>query len=184
MAILPIYLYGQTVLRKKAKAVLAVDDRIIGFVNDMFDTMNQANGIGLAATQVGSLYRILVLDLSGMENEPDPKPMVLINPVVVEEEGNWTMEEGCLSIPDLRDDVDRPERIRVRYRDLEFVEQEMTATDLLGRVILHEIDHLNGVLFVDRLVASKQKLLTGRLNKIRKGEVDVAYPIVSEVETT
>ncbi len=151
----------------------------------MFDTMHNAHGIGLAANQVGSLQRVIVIDVSGMGEEyQDAKPLVLVNPSVVRAEGEWTMEEGCLSIPDIRDDVTRAETITIRYKDLDFNDQELEASGLLARVILHEIDHLDGVLFIDHLGAVKRKLLTGRLNKIRKGEVEIEYPIVAEgIET-
>lgn len=182
MAILPIYTYGQPVLRKKAKPVLKVDDKLVKFVQDMFETMHTAHGIGLAANQVGSLHRVIVVDVSDMGDEYiDAKPMVLLNPEIVSEEGSWAMEEGCLSIPDIRDEVERAETIRVRYKDLEFKDHQLTASGLLGRVLLHEIDHLNGVLFIDHIGKIKRKLLTGRLNKIRRGEVDIEYPIVAEV---
>lgn len=180
MSVLPIYLYSQPVLRKKAKQVNRVDTDLVQFVEDMFETMHKAGGIGLAANQVGSLQRVIVVDVSDMEETQDVKPIVMINPVVVQEQGLWKMEEGCLSIPEIRDEVERAETIRVKFRDLEFKEQEIEAAGILARVILHEIDHLNGVLFVDYLGTAKQKLLRGRLNKIRRGEVEVSYPVVAE----
>lgn len=176
-----MYTYGQPVLRKKAKPVKSVDADLVRFAEDMLHTMQNANGVGLAANQVGDLRRVIVVDVSDTSEEyKDWKPLVLLNPEVVEEDGSWTMEEGCLSIPDIRDEVTRPERVRVRYKDLDFKEQEIVATGLLGRVLLHEIDHINGVLFIDHLGLVKQKLLRGRLNKIRRGEVEINYPIVAE----
>ncbi len=185
MAVLPIYTYGQPVLRKKAKPVRGVDKDLEKFVEDMFETMHKANGIGLAANQVGDLRRVIVIDISDTSEEETSEPvqespLVLINPEIVEEEGESQMEEGCLSIPDIRDEVERPKRIRVRYKDMAFVDRERVADGLLARVIQHELDHLNGVLFIDHLSTIKQKLLRGRLNKIRKGEVEVEYPFVSE----
>lgn len=187
MSVLPIYLYGQQTLKKKAKPVLRADERLRRFVEDMFETLYNSGGIGLAANQVGSLDRVIVVDISEMEEMrnlppgmPGTSPLVLLNAVVTENEGMWTMEEGCLSIPDIRDEVERAEKIRVRYRDLHFVEQEFEADGLLARVLLHEIDHLNGILFIDHLNVVKRKLLRGRLNKIRKGELEVAYPVVTE----
>ena len=180
MSVLPIYTYNQSILRKKAKPVRVVDDALIKFIEDMFDTMHKSNGIGLAANQLGSLQRVIVVDVSEMEETRDLKPMVMLNPEIVSETGTWTMEEGCLSIPDIRDEVERADTITVRYKDLEFNDQQLDTKGLLGRVILHEIDHLNGILFIDRLSGEKQKLLRGRLNKIRNGDVDVTYPIVSE----
>lgn len=194
MAILPIYIYNQPVLRKKAKPVKSVDEELIKFVEDMFETMHKASGIGLAANQVGSVQRVIVVDISDIVKErlasgeadaedfsPEERaPIVMINPVVLQEEGEFVMEEGCLSIPDIREEVKRAEAIQVKYKDLNMREQELFADGLFARVILHEIDHLNGVLFIDRLGKMKQKLLKGRLNKIRKGEIEVSYPIVTE----
>lgn len=181
MSVLPIYTIDQPVLRKKAKPVRKMDETLATLAGDMIETMRKANGIGLAANQVGVLHRIIVVDLSGMEEEKDFTPMVLINPEVYHEEGKWVMEEGCLSIPDVREDVERAEVIRVRYKDLEFNDHDEEFAGLLARVILHETDHLEGILFFDHLNALKRKLLRGRLNKIRKGEIEVNYPIVSGV---
>lgn len=194
MAILPIYIYNQPVLRKKAKPVKSVDEELTKFVEDMFETMHEASGIGLAANQVGSVQRVIVVDISDIVKErlasgeadaddlsPEERaPIVMINPVVLQEEGEFVMEEGCLSIPDIREEVKRAEAIQVKYKDLNMREQELFADGLFARVILHEIDHLDGVLFIDRLGKMKQKLLKGRLNKIRKGEIEVSYPIVTE----
>lgn len=196
MALLPIYTYGQPVLRKRAKAVKHVNDEFKSFVNDMFETMHHANGIGLAANQVGSLDRVIVIDISDVDEKKhegvgeaatpadvnesqQQKTLVLLNPEVVSSEGAWKMEEGCLSIPEIRDEVERPETIRVTYKDLNLVDREIEASGLLGRVLLHEIDHLNGILFIDRLGLVKRKLLRGRLNKIYKGQVTVNYPVLT-----
>lgn len=180
VSVLPIYLFGQSVLRKKAKPVKGPDGNLVKFADDMVETMVKASGIGLAATQVGDLRRVIVIDLSVMDETKDQPPVAMINPEILSSEGEWRMEEGCLSIPDLREEVVRPETIRVRYRDREFVEQEVTASGLFGRVIQHEVDHLNGVLFIDHLNAVKRKLLRGRLNRISRGEVEVDYPIVGK----
>jgi peptide deformylase len=182
VAILPIYIYDQSVLRKKAKVVHPekVDrDELKQLAEDMFETMHQAGGIGLAANQVGSLHRIIVVDVSDMEETKGVPPMALVNPVVVSAEGKWSMEEGCLSIPDIREEVVRAERIRVRYKDLDFIDREFEASAFLGRVVLHEMDHLDGVLFIDYLSSDTKKILRGRLNKIRHGEIEVSYPIVA-----
>ena len=179
MAVLPIYIYDDPVLRKKAKPVRQVDEVLVRTAEDMLETMRKANGIGLAANQVGLLQRIIVVDVAGMEETKDLPPLVMVNPEIVRGEGELVMEEGCLSIPDIRDEVKRAEEITVRYRDLEFRERELTTGGLLGRVILHEIDHIDGVLFIDRIGAVKRKLLRGRLNRLRRGEVEVTYPIVS-----
>ncbi len=184
MSVLPIFTYGQPILKKKARLVQKVDDDLVHLVEELFDTMRSANGIGLAANQVGLLRRVIVIDISDMEEEKEVPPMVLLNPEVIEEEDKWIMEEGCLSIPEIRDDVERAEKIKVRYRDMNFQVCEIEAKGLLARVLLHEIDHLNGVLFIDRLGVVRQKLLKGRLNKIRRGEFEVSYPVATEILST
>lgn len=179
MSLLPIFTYGSSVLRKKAKPVLEISDEVVKLVMDMFDTMRNASGIGLAATQVGSLQRIIVIDISDMEETKGVPPITLINPEVISSEGNWAIEEGCLSIPDVRDDVGRPENIRIRFKDARFADVELEACGILGRVILHEIDHLNGVLFTDHLSAVRKKLHHKALKKIQRGEIEVNYPVIT-----
>lgn len=179
MSVLPIYTYGAPVLRKKAKPVTAVTDEILRLALDMHETMRKAQGIGLAATQIGSLHRVLVVDISEMEEFEDLKPMTVINPEIVSRQGAWKMEEGCLSIPELRDEVERPETVVIRYRDAGFTEHEITASGILGRVLLHEIDHLNGVLFIDHLTPEGRKRHAARLASIGKGEFEVGYPVVT-----
>jgi peptide deformylase len=178
VAVLPIYLFGQSVLRKKARPVKGVDADLVKFAGDMVETMGKASGIGLAATQVGDLRRVITIDLSAIEETKDQPPTAMINPEILFEEGEFTMEEGCLSLPGLREEVKRPERIRLRYRDINFLEHEIIAEGTLSRVVQHEIDHLDGVLFVDHLSAVKRKLLRGRLNKMVRGEIEADYPVV------
>jgi peptide deformylase len=173
--------FDQPVLRKKAKPVREVNETLTRFVEDMFETMRGAMGIGLAATQVGSTQRVVTIDISETEEGKGSHPLVLLNPEIVREEGERTMEEGCLSLPDLRDEITRPERVLVTYRDMEFKEQEIFADGMLARVMQHEIDHLNGVLFIDKLGLVRRKLLTGRLNKMRKGQVEANYPTVGAI---
>ncbi len=182
VSVLPIYVYEQPVLRRRARVIKHVDEPLKRLGEDMFETMRKANGIGLAATQVGSLQRVIVVDVSDVEGYKTVPPLVMLNPEILTESGRLVMEEGCLSVPDIREEVERAETIWVRYRDLDFQQYEREAAGLLGRVILHEIDHLNGVLFIDRLSGLKRKMLRGRLNKIRRGEVELAYPIVAEAE--
>lgn len=192
MAILPIYLYGSDMLRQKAKPVKDLDNETIRLVYDLFETMYASHGIGLAATQVGELKRVIVVDVTPTDEdqkiekeappEPDdqPRKLVLINPEVIEESSElWTMEEGCLSIPDVRGDVERAATVRIRFRNVNFEEVELEAGGLLGRVILHEMDHLDGVLFIDHMGSAKRGLLSNKLRKIKKGEVDTSYPVVS-----
>ena len=178
MAQLPIYLFGNEVLKKKAHFLNSVSDADITLIQDMFETMHEANGIGLAANQIGVLKQILVVDISDTEAGKGIKPIVVINPEVVDEEGEWEMEEGCLSIPEIRETVTRPEKIRLRYNDISMKEKELVADGLLARVLLHEIDHLNGVLFTDHLSATKRTLLKSRLKKISKGEIETSYEVV------
>jgi peptide deformylase len=192
MSILPIFLYGSDVLRQKARPVASLTDNVIRLIYDMMETMHKASGIGLAANQVGNLERIIVVDITGAEEdreegEPSPPPadptkpkrLVLLNPEIVRQTGQWRLEEGCLSIPDVRADVDRAERILVKFRDANFKPQELEAEGLLARVILHEIDHLNGILFVDHLTTAGRGLLKPKLRRIKKGETDAAYPVVA-----
>lgn len=195
MSILPIYLYGTDILKKKAKAIDRIDTSTIKLMVDLAQTMRKANGIGLAATQVGDMRQMLVVDQTAIEraaideeeDEAPPPPsevktLVMINPVVVDEDGVVSLEEGCLSIPELRAEVDRAERIRVKFRDDNFDEKELTAEGFLGRVILHEIDHLNGILFVDRIGRTRKTFLNSELKRIKKGEVDTSYPVVTALE--
>jgi len=195
MSTLPIYLYGSEVLRKKAKPIQKLDDAAIKLMYDLAETMHKANGIGLAATQVGELRRMLVVDLAAIERgakdedegkvpqeQYEAKVLVMINPEMKVMEGSVTMEEGCLSIPDLRAEVDRPARIIVKYLDVNFEAAELTADGLLARVVQHEADHLDGVMFVDKIGKTRRALLRSELKKIEKGEVDTSYPSISSVE--
>jgi peptide deformylase len=195
MSTLPIYLYGSEVLRKKARPIQQLDDAAIKLMYDLAQTMHKANGIGLAATQVGELRRMLVVDIGAIERgakdddeEESPPPaqpskiLVMINPEIIQSEGSIEMEEGCLSIPELRAEVDRPEKIDVKYRDANFDEVNLTADGLLARVIQHEADHLDGIMFVDRIGKTRRALLKSELKKIEKGEVDTSYPSISAVE--
>ena len=195
MSILPIYLYGTEVLRKKTKPVKELDNSTVKLIYDMFETMHEANGIGLAATQVGDLRRILVVDIADVSEDnaegeqedakrptsPElPRTIAMINPEVLSGEGRIALQEGCLSIPDIHAMVERPEKVRVRYRDADFQEHEIFADGLLARVVQHEFDHLNGVLFIDHLGAAKRALLKSKLNAIKKGEIETSYPVVAQ----
>ncbi len=155
-----------------------MSDNDIRLIQDMFDTMHEASGIGLAANQIGELKRILVVDISDMESGKGTKPLAIINPEIIDEEGEWEMEEGCLSIPDIREKVTRSEKITVKYYDVNMKKVELEADGLLARVILHELDHLNGVLFTDHLTSTKKTLLRPKLKKIMKGHVETQYEVV------
>lgn len=178
MSTLPVYLYGNEILKKKTKHLNEVTDHEIKLIKDMFDTMHESNGIGLAANQVGEAKQVLVVDISDMEAGKGTKPMAMINPELIDEEGEWEMEEGCLSIPEVREKVWRSEKITVRYVDVNMKQHELEADGLLARVILHEMDHLNGILFIDHLNSTKKTLLRSKLKKIMKGDVETQYEVV------
>lgn len=182
MAILPIYIDGSPPLRKKASVVKEFNHDVLKLIMDMFETMRKANGIGLAANQVGVLKRVIVVDVSEVEGLEHVKPMAMINPEVVVEKDRWIMEEGCLSVPQVRDEVERAEKIIVNYKDTNFETKTVEASGVLARVILHEIDHLNGILFIDHLPVEKRKMHEETLKKIRKGEIEVDYPIITSAD--
>jgi peptide deformylase len=160
--------YGDPVLRKRAEPVQKITEAEIKLAEEMLMTLYATgNGIGLAATQVGILKQFLIVDLS--ENEDDGiEPLFLFNPEILSAEGESVAEEGCLSIPDLRADVRRPEKIVVKVMNLRSKDVEFEADGLLARVLQHEIDHLNGTLFIDRISGLKRQLLRGELKKLHQ----------------
>ena len=164
MAILDILHYPDTRLRNRARPVERVDDEIRRLVDDMFETMYAAPGIGLAAVQVNVPRRVIVLDVSEERNEP----LCLINPEIVEASGEETMEEGCLSVPGYYDTVTRAERIRVKALDREGRPFEIEADGLLAVCVQHEIDHLDGKLFVDYLSSLNRQRVRRKLEKERR----------------
>lgn len=182
--ILPIYTYGQDILRADTEPVEGPSEALDALVRDMMATMDGAEGIGLAAPQVGRSERLFVVDLSRMLESPEeaasypPQPMVFVNPEIVwESDDECDFEEGCLSIPDLRENVRRPAAIRIAYRDARFEPQEIEVDGLLARVIQHEYDHLEGVLFVDRVSAFRRRMLARRLREMAHGRVEADYPL-------
>jgi len=172
MAIRPIVEVPDPRLREISKPVETVDDEVRALVADMFETMYDAPGIGLAAIQVGVPKRILVIDLQEPEEEegePVKDPRVFINPEIVEtsdEEVPYT--EGCLSVPDQFAEVDRPDRIRARWLDLDGKQRDEEITGLLAVCLQHEMDHLNGILFIDHLSRLKRQMILKKLDKQRK----------------
>ena len=164
MKILDIRVLGDPVLRKETTPVETVTDEIRTLISEMFDTMYAAEGIGLAAPQVGLLHRVFVLDVLP-EDAPRLK-RAFVNPVIVKREGSVVAEEGCLSIPGIRHDVKRAERVIVEAMDETGAPFRMEAEGLVARAIQHETDHLDGVLFVDRLSAIQRKLLVGKLKRL------------------
>jgi peptide deformylase len=175
--IYPIYAYGHPVLKKKAEEVPKDYPKLKELVEDMYDTMHASHGVGLAAPQIGLSLRLFVTD-GGPFEEDEVKDFreVFINPEILEEEGApWKFNEGCLSIPSVREDVSRKEQIRIRYYDLDWKRHEKTISGLAARIIQHEYDHIEGTLFVDRISALRRRLLKTKLIDISKGHVDVNY---------
>ena len=164
MAKLKILEFPDPRLRKKAAPVVAVDDALRVLIADMFETMYDAPGIGLAATQVDVHQRLLVTDVSSDKSEPH----VLINPEIIEKDGVTVTDEGCLSVPGYYESVERAEHIRVRFLDRNGEAVEMEAEDLLAVCIQHEIDHLDGKLFVDYLSETKRLRIRKKLEKERR----------------
>jgi len=155
--------YGDEVLRKKASEIKEINGEIVELSREMVETMHEAPGIGLAAPQIGESIRLITVDLSVGE---DPKELiVMINPEIKEKEGEEIGEEGCLSLPGVVDNVKRPYRILVKGYDLNGKEREIEAEGLLARVFCHEVDHLDGVLFIDRLSPLKKRIAIKKLKK-------------------
>ncbi len=178
--ILPIYAYGQPVLKKKAAPIGPDYPGLEQLISDMFETMYQAHGVGLAAPQVGLPIRLFVIDstlvLDEAKDGEKGRKQVFINAEIIEQEGDVKpYEEGCLSIPGIRGDVDRPSRIRIRYCDASFAEHEEVVEGVTARVIQHEYDHIEGVLFIEHLKPLKKTMIRRKLEQIRQGKIDAEY---------
>jgi peptide deformylase len=161
----PIRIYGDPVLRKKADPIENIDDSVLRTVDALLASLEQAHGLGLAAPQIGCSQQLCAINLPALD-ESRTKPLVLINPVVKLKEGTVTLEEGCLSFPQLYAAVTRPRRVAVTGVDLEGNEIEIEASEMLARVLMHEIDHLSGVLFIDHLSVIKRQLLRKELKEL------------------
>lgn len=186
MSVLPIVTYNDPVLRKKTEPVRENSDELQTLIDDMFHTMYNSSGVGLAAPQIGKSIQLFVTDTDVMteeaEEEEDAGPLVFINPKIVEKTGEKIkLEEGCLSIPDVRDEITRPESIAVRYLDRHFNEQTLSADGWLSRVVQHETDHLQGVLFIDYLSPFRRRLHNSLLSKIEEGTLQADYPLVPKL---
>ena len=166
---MPIVIYGSSGLRKKTFELDAGDD-FVQLAENMKETLKNAIGIGLAGPQVGLLKSIFLVDTTPLESDGiEPVEKVFLNPVILNYSENATWyNEGCLSIPDIYEDVKRPEKVEVRYRDLNFDQKEEILDGLVARIFQHEYDHLQGILFVDRLSAIRKKLIRSKLNQIAK----------------
>jgi peptide deformylase len=184
--ILPIIAYGDPVLKKVGVDINKDYPEFDGLLENMFDTMYNASGVGLAAPQIGLAIRLFLVDTTPFSEDEDLTveeqnvlngfKRVFINAKILNEEGDeWAFNEGCLSIPDVREDVFRQPKITIKYLDENFKEFTESFDGLIARVIQHEYDHIEGVLFTDKLSSLKKRLIKGRLNNISKGKVDVDY---------
>lgn len=170
MAVKKIITYPHPILRKKTEAVTDFDDKLRQLIDEMTETMYAAPGVGLAANQIGVSLQVVVIDTS--EDSEERKQRVLVNPEIIKGEGAKVDEEGCLSVRDFCADVKRFRKITVRARDIEGNEAEFEAEDRFARIIQHEVDHLNGVLFIDRISSLKRTLYKRRLKKELKRQQD------------
>ncbi len=173
----PIVAYGHPVLKKQAQEIEEKEIDVVELAGDMFETMYKAQGIGLAAPQIGKSYRMFIADASPLEDEEigDWK-QVFVNPEIIEEDGEeWIFEEGCLSIPTIREDVVRPERLKIHYYDENWKEHTEEFVGMKARIIQHEYDHIEGILFTDHLSSFKRRVLKSKLSNISKGIVKVDY---------
>jgi peptide deformylase len=183
MPILPIYTFDHPVLKRIAEPVADIDDALLKFVASMTKTMHNAEGVGLAANQVGDSRAIATIDISDFDDEKTGKPynippMTLINPVIEAfSDATVEFEEGCLSLPTFRDKVLRPSGIQVRFYDVQMHEHRLEADGFLARVIQHEIDHLNGKYFFEYLSPIRRALAHPKLRRIQLGQVPTDYPL-------
>lgn len=184
--ILPIVAYGHPVLKKKGTDITKDYPNLDELLVNMFETMYNAFGVGLAAPQIGLPIRLFLVDTTPFsdddglsikeQNELKGFKRVFINPEIIKEEGDeWAFNEGCLSIPDVREDVFRKPKITIEYVDENFKSHKEVFEGLIARVIQHEYDHIEGVLFTDKLSALKKRLIKGRLNNISKGKINIDY---------
>jgi peptide deformylase len=186
--ILPIVAYGDPVLRKKAKDIDADYPYLKGLIDNMFETMYNASGVGLAAPQIGKDIRLFIVDTEPFQDHDEYDKQereflagykkAFINARIVKEEGkSWAFNEGCLSIPGINEDVQRQPEIHIEYLDENFQPQKETLHGLAARVVQHEYDHIEGVLFTDKISSFKKRLVKGKLEKISKGQVKADYPM-------
>jgi len=179
--ILPIYIYGQPVLRKKSHDITPEYPDIHGLVENMFETMYKAEGIGLAAPQVGLDIRLFVIDLAPLAEDNEEFASfkkVFINAVIEEySDENVTLQEGCLSLPGINEPVSRPKGIRIKYLDENFKPHDEVYEGFYARCIQHEYDHIEGVLFIDKMSAIRKQLIMSKLNNLLKGNVKCTYRI-------
>ena len=176
---MPIISYGSKILKQKSKDITIDYPNLKDLIDDMFETMYAANGVGLAAPQIGLGIRLFIVDGSPFSDDDVSMQdfrKVFINPQIIEESGNkWSFNEGCLSIPSIREDVSRFSNIRIVYKDSEFNNRDEYYDGTKARIIQHEYDHIEGLLFTDHLSVIKKRLLKSKLNEISRGKVNVSY---------
>lgn len=184
--ILPIVAYGDPVLKKKAKDITKEYPKFSELLENMFETMYNAQGVGLAAPQIGLPIRLFIVDTEPFSSDEELTEeestmlksfkKVFVNAQIIEETGDeWAFAEGCLSIPDIREDVFRQEKIKIQYLDENFIERIEVYDGLAARVIQHEYDHIDGILFTDKLSSLKKRLIKGKLSNISKGKINADY---------
>lgn len=180
--VLPIVAYGHPNLRKVSTEIDKDYEGLDELIEDMFETMYESDGVGLAAPQINKNIRLFIVDASPYEKDmPELRDFkkVFINPVIIEEEGNeWEFNEGCLSIPDIREEVVRKPNVRIQYYDRDFKFHDETFDGIAARIIQHEYDHLEGVLFVDRVSNLRKMLLKRKLNDISTGNISPGYKMI------
>lgn len=177
MPILPIYTFDHPVLRQETSQIEEDTAELQKLIKSMILTMRNADGLGLAANQVGKSLAMTVIDLKNVKGWEDGDTLVLINPALTGTDGESVFEEGCLSLPGIREEIVRPEKIGVKFLDSNLKEVEMEVDKILARVIQHEIDHLHGKYFIDYLSPFKLSLLKTKLSKMMKGTVETEYPL-------
>jgi len=187
--ILPILAYGSPILKQTAKVIDNNFPELNSLIMNMWETMYSANGVGLAAPQIGKSIRLFVVDTKPFSddekltknesNELESFKKVFINPEIEQQNGEfWDFNEGCLSIPEIREDVSRKEIVKINFLNQNFENQTLVLRGIIARVVQHEYDHLEGILFTDRLSSFKKRLIKGKLNNILKGKVETDYKIL------
>jgi len=182
---LSVYAYGHPILRKETEEIDEDYPKLKELLDDMFETMYYSKGMGLAAPQIGRAIRIFLVDTLQLDTEDREEEAsefvkeVFINPIIIEESGKkWEYEEGCLSIPDVRGNVSRQPKVRIEYYDANFELKDKIFDGITARVIQHEYDHLEGILFTDLLKPLKKRFVKKKLEKIRKGQIDASYRMI------
>ena len=183
--ILPVIGYGNPILKRKSKEITGSYPNLKELISNMYDTMYSAKGVGLAAPQIGKSIKIFIIDTSPFlkidddeikDYEVSSVKQTFINPTILDETGEfWSFEEGCLSIPHIREEVKRKSVIKIEYYDENFNYRKDDFSGIVARVIQHEYDHIQGILFTDKLTSFKKRLLKSKLNNIEKGDVDIDY---------